>query len=723
MLKFIKNNNWNKIKAYIRNHSEEDFTKPVLNGNNILHLAIMHNKESVIKDLIKKNVHILNTTNSEQNNPLHLSLYYGNYSIFNLVMKKNPDLLNKQNNKGNTPIYFTVNNHELFKSLIARKNIKLNTINDDNDTLLTININKSKTKNDDYNKNILSLIKNKVDLNSPLKNLPLNIAITENKYYIVESLVKAGANIDIKDDNYTTPLIMAINNNMGDVVDLLVKNKANLDYNGPEGDENLMTRAILNNDMKTINMLIDSGYNIKHVNRFLETPLHVLLEKGNTYSLDLLTKAVYKGNLLQQNIDGITPLHLMISNLDWRNFSEILKRKKLDIFIKDNDGNSAFSYIKDKDILDFMNIVSESYLNQFNKLSMDVYTKKKCKNVNNECLNLIKKKIIQTKRSYPLNSDFYILTNFRLVNGINTDIGKFNSDSLHNIIYTVYILNKYKNLIVPFKYFNICQAMTNRDMLGINLFRKKEDTIIYDLVYGYSNFLYELSPYLLLWRDRYSYYIDRNLKFYVKKVLNSTCRFIYFKLTLVPSSSGTHANILLYDKVTNMMERFDPYGNIPYVDGDEIDNVLSKYFKNIFTKKNFKYLSPKDYMGNISFQTISNDGDYSVKRLGDPIGFCLAWTFWYLEMRITNPDMHPSVTIKESIDKIINNNRTIDGEYIFINFIREYASLLDKEKNNILQMLGIPSEYIYNMIPRQEDEQIIADKLSLIFNKLMSDRV
>ena len=41
-----------------------------------------------------------------------------------------------------------------------------------------------------------------------------------------------------------------------------------------------------------------------------------------------------------------------------------------------------------------------------------------------------------------------------------------------------------------------------------------------------------------------------------------------------------------------------------------------------------------------SFQILSNDDSNYTKKLGDPIGYCLAWTLWYLEQRIGNPDIN-----------------------------------------------------------------------------------
>ena len=722
---WIENGEWDKVKLYINTHPQEDFTKSLINGNNILHLAVMHNEQDIITYLLDKAASLFDSVNKDGNNVLHLLSYYGNNKLFSLIADKLPHLLNVQNNDGNTPMFFIVNDKKLFDSILKNYKVEINHINNNKETLLTYNTRKCINKDDIYYKNIQSLIDANADLNIPSSNLPLHLSIIKNKFHILKKLIKSGADVNKPNKHYITPLIVATGYDRPKIIKYLIEHGADVNNNGPEGDENPMNNALIRDDIKTIRLFVDNGYDINSKNRFLETPLHVILDRGLNYPYELLMKMIYLGDLTKQNIDGVTPLHTLISNYDWRNFSSVLKIKKLDIFIKDNEGKSPFSYISDKDIYDFMEIVAHSYINNIKSSDIDASLLKKCECIEKNCISSIKTKIIQTRRSYPLDIDYYTLTDFTMVKGIESVSGKFNSDSFHNLIYTVNFINKHPSLGVPFKYYNISQVLTEKKMFEINLYRKGMDNIVYDLVAGYTNFLYELSPYIIIWKDKNTYYIDDYLKLYIKKLLLSDkIRFIYFKLTLVVSTSGTHANIILYDKHKGIMERFDPYGYIPYLDIKNLDILLKEYFSSILPKNNFTYLTPHDFMGKISFQTISNDGEYSVKRLGDPVGFCLAWTFWYMDMRLSNPDIHPKKLVKEAIDKIINNNKAnVDGDYIFINFIREYASLLDKEKTELLISLGVDNKYVYNLVPRPDDEKMVSEKLGLIFNHTMTNRL
>jgi hypothetical protein len=95
---------------------------------------------------------------------------------------------------------------------------------------------------------------------------------------------------------------------------------------------------------------------------------------------------------------------------------------------------------------------------------------------------------------------------------------------------------------------------------------------------------------------------------------------------------------LVYDKVTNILERFEPYGLIPYLDGDNLNTFIEQIGKN-YINSNIKYIKPIDMDNIVGPQVISNDSNYNIKKSGDPNGYCLAWTFWFFETRNKNPNI------------------------------------------------------------------------------------
>jgi hypothetical protein len=60
------------------------------------------------------------------------------------------------------------------------------------------------------------------------------------------------------------------------------------------------------------------------------------------------------------------------------------------------------------------------------------------------------------------------------------------------------------------------------------------------------------------------------------------------------------------------------------------------------TGKKYKYFTPNDYQNLFDFQNLwTGNKRYSLES----IGFCGAWTYWYLEHKILNPDVENSKLI------------------------------------------------------------------------------
>jgi hypothetical protein len=453
----------------------------------------------------------------------------------------------------------------------------------------------------------------------------------------------------------------------------------------------------------------------------LDTPLNIAFSNKNL-SIETLTKLIYHSDLNIQNVYGETPLHKLCKYQNYNNFTSVLSHKKLDIFVKDNMKKRPIDYLNGHNINNFINLVIKSYCNQMIDQNYAHVIKSiiKCKNNINsdECKHELKKYIFSTQRSIPASQD---KINMKLISGKNVNYGLFNADAIHNMIYTVIMLKKYKNLCIPFQYlFN--DKYINVKMNSYNLFNFSAENIVYDLVQLYNTHFFEIQPYLIIWKSKYVNYVHKDFKFLIQKCLASNkIRYIFMKLTLVPGMSNTHANMLVYDKKTNVLERFEPYGLIPYLDGDN----LNKFIENIgrdYINKDIKYIKPIDMSNIIGPQLISNDGNYNIKKLGDPNGYCLAWTFWFLEMRINNPNETIGELMKGVTNSIIKSNNA-SGEKLFIGFIRNYAAELDKEKNKFMVEAGIAMSNVYDLNLNKNDFNKLLQKLRYEFGLCVKDRI
>ena len=102
----------------------------------------------------------------------------------------------------------------------------------------------------------------------------------------------------------------------------------------------------------------------------------------------------------------------------------------------------------------------------------------------------------------------------------------------------------------------------------------------------------------------------------------------------------SHANVILYDKKTNIAIRFEPYGPLNHYIKDSED--LDLYILGILRQSisdDITYKSPNDFMSNAKFQLVSGENDPENKKNGDPNGFCLSWIFWFIELKLKKSEL------------------------------------------------------------------------------------
>ena len=215
-----------------------------------------------------------------------------------------------------------------------------------------------------------------------------------------------------------------------------------------------------------------------------------------------------------------------------------------------------------------------------------------------------------------------------------------------------------------------------------------------------SNFIYFYHSDIL-WHNEKIFYIPK----YLKKAFNNYnikgVDFIFINLGIINQNTN-HANILIFDKDNNSVERFDPYGDWKTNNIDKLDQTLEKLFKKIINKK-IKYIKPSDYLIANSFQSISNEDNKFIKRFGDPDGFCLAWCYWYLELRLNNKGIDQKL-VEKAIKKI---NKTQDS---FLIHIRNYANNIAKFKLKELTNVGFDEHLLHNQFLNDKTIKEIYDK-------------
>lgn len=158
--------------------------------------------------------------------------------------------------------------------------------------------------------------------------------------------------------------------------------------------------------------------------------------------------------------------------------------------------------------------------------------------------------------------------------------------------------------------------------------------------------------------------------------LKSGSRFILFALNIIRTNIdkggyGNHANMLIYDKKYNTVERFESVGKEgTWYQQDLLDQALSKYFK---TKYNMEYISPLDWCP-VNIQGDQEAESEKGKVKGNTKNFCQAWSFWYADLRLSNPGLTRDQVIDLGIKTLKENPETLT-EYI-IDYSKKFEKYL-----------------------------------------------
>ncbi len=674
LLELLANKNWEKIIEIYKNPRDIK-----INGNNLLHLACSRGEVNSINYYLLKYPELFYVANNEGDTCAHILVKYGYYDILKKLVPKFPEAIHFINKDGANLLDLTVNepqimnwlinliDPEYFKEMDSSKIASLKSL---------VELIKLNNGQDLYLHLINKLVNKGFQLNQPSPFSPLIIASKLDKPEVTETLLKAGADPNIRDINELTPIIRAVENSSYNSIKYLLDYGADINYGGPEGDHFPLNIALNNKDNKMVEIILDKNINYNFKNRNLDTPIHIALQnelEQNFLKPSLLFKLIHESDLNLPNIKNSTPLHLLgrySKNNNILNYSTILKKKKLDITIKDNNNKTPLYYLS-RNVKTIFNINENSYVNE------------------------TKNNIIMPKLK-------------------NNNFGLFNSDILHNVIYTVMILRKYKNLAIPTITKNYDKYIKEYDNFNIySNYKSSEGKLMKDIISIYYDNFYNIIPYLILWKSRDLYYYNENLEVSIKKLLkNEKIDFIFIKLSLIPNFNSTHANILIYDKKNNILERFEPYGPNDMLDEKELNKFIEKLSKKIFNKK-VKFIYPKLFMEETKFQIVSSDSDPSNKKIGDPIGYCLAWCFWYLELRLNNPKLSSKKLVNNAFDKILKSKNPDSNQVL--NYIRNYSQELDKLKNIFLKECNIPESEYYN---NNYDNKIIEKILSKLLKNI-----
>ena len=134
---------------------------------------------------------------------------------------------------------------------------------------------------------------------------------------------------------------------------------------------------------------------------------------------------------------------------------------------------------------------------------------------------------------------------------------------------------------------------------------------------------------------------------------------------------------MVYDTRNRIMERFEPFGDIKQI-GDksmlvcvkqpDVDAHIQELFYNEMGPSFIsKYYKPLEFCPYLVFQTLQEREPY-VKN--DPDGFCAAWSCWYTDLRLLNPELSSKELVSKTLHAL-----TISPQKL-TNFIRNYSQFI-----------------------------------------------
>jgi len=673
------------------------------NNMYLIQYALMFNNIPLTKLLIERGAKI-DMINSDGKTLLYEPIKYGYVDLINTILKYGNEtigisIIDLRDKQGYIPLQYSIifDNINIFELLLnygSNINIKDNLGN-------TSLHNAIMKKNIILCKEIL-----KKDFNLKLVNnigeSALHFACNYELFEIAELLIKKGIDLNIYDNEFNlTALIYCIILQNIQLIDLLLSNNIDVTIQDINGNTSLH-HAILENTPKIINKLIPYFDNLNYVNINGKTVAHLILTtlEENSAILDNINfdKILEKTDINIQDNDGNTVFGLLIKNNLLKNYEKNINTKMINIFIENKDNKNPYDIAIDKDYL--INFISNNYLynlrNTTNKNLLLQKWEKECKvkSDDNNCLDQIKKyitekkiSILTIKQNYVVNVPETKKVNFITYTGISLDI----------IFGIIFILQKNKKISVSTLTTNFMENKTISEYLTqIGVSRTYQT---------------EYSNYEILWSYQ-KLFIPTNFEQIVNDFIKNNTRFLIIPLG-IESAQGAHANILIYDRIKKEVERFEPNGSdFPFgfnYNPELLDNLLEQKLLEYFD--NIKYVTPKEFLPKIGFQQLELIEHYKTRKIGDPGGFCSAWSIWYADMRLNYPNITREQLVINLIQSIKEKNQS------FKNLIRGYTSEITALRDKYLLMANIEiNDWINDNYTQEQFDKFTNILIELIKN-------
>ena len=466
-------------------------------------------------------------------------------------------------------------------------------------------------------------------------------------------------------ENLISPIIYAIIEDNNIIFNLLEEVTIDINNNDIKGNT-IMHYCVLNNNFRYFEKLFNSNYNFNTVNILGQTLLHLILNNDNFLNFiiqtDIINLIIKKTNINLQDNKGESCFFLICKKGLLNKFYILLENKPLNGFIENKEKLKPIDFIENID--EFYELLTSSFLFFIKNKDKYIINKElinKCKKINNKCLNFINKFIrfnnvsILSKKNIYCNNIVDNNTKFVTYIGLQLDI----------FFGLLYLQQNYKNV---------------KSTLHLNIFEKNKNLVNFYKNNGIiKDFKYDIPNIEITWSFQNLFY-DKNI-FSIKN----------YNILLIPVGiildQGSHSNILIFDKKKNIVIRFEPYGaQYPYgfnYNPELLDLKLEEMISRL--DSNYQYIPPKMFMKNLSFQAFEIDEYEENKKIGDPGGFCSAWSLWFCENYILNNTN--DIQLRKLVNKLELEIRV--KNLYFRNVIRTFANKIAKYRDKYINKVDL----------------------------------
>ena len=713
---FIEKKDFKGLKKYIIENKTIDLDVMDIHSNYFIQYLVNYNMVKLIQYILTNYNILLDILDDDGRTLLYNPIKYNNILLLQLLLNfdKNSigiNILNIKDKMGYTALDYSIifNNIKIF-IILYQNNADIHTLDNNMNNIYNILL--------QYKRNDMMefLLNNEIDktmnkslyLDNTGMSVLQNIIVYENMEmldFIIEKTKFISNIVNNMEHEYgLTALHQCVIKSLNNISYKLIQCGADInisDYLGNtcihyamiEKNYSIIIEFIKNN-INFINTL-----NISNMNG--ETPLHILLNNNIPTSINnnisteyilILEKLLEFTNINTMNNNRDSILYLLVLKKLYKeeNIIKILTNGTtvMNVFITNNDNMNILDIIDKDDKIEFIEIVVLSYYNLLqnskNKDKLIIKWEKNCSmdisNNINKCKKMIRKTIIEKKRSFPEFIDIKI----DLTKNISI-MGCYYTGSTIDILFgLVYLYINHTNVNLVLEY----PLTHNREL---ELYYKKIG-LNYGFKLDFSNIELVWSYMKLISLTHFDYLVKEKIK-------NIDKQFIIIPLG-IEVANGSHANIIIIDIINQTIERFEPNGkNCPlgfYYNPNLLDSIL--YNKFILLLPNFTYLKPSDFLPPIGFQIYEIN---KCKKLGDPNGFCAVWCVWWAEQRIKNPTIKPILLFSKLLETILLSTEN------FKNLIRNYSTHISSLRDLYLSKYKLTIDDIINNNYTNEDINMI----------------